>query len=154
MHGPIVTTLTENPILTLFIVIGLGYLLGEISFFGFRFGIVGVLFVGLAVGSLGPSISVPEVIPTLGLIIFIYTIGIQSGPEFFKSLRERGYRDSVFAPGDRGFGRGTHAAGLASGAFDAPSRGRPLHGRHDEYASAGGGTRIAARARPRCRALS
>ena len=48
MHGPIVTTLTENPILTLFIVIGLGYLLGEISFFGFRFGIVGVLFVGLA----------------------------------------------------------------------------------------------------------
>ena len=97
MHGPIVTTLTENPILTLFIVIGLGYLLGEISFFGFRFGIVGVLFVGLAVGSLGPSISVPEVIPTLGLIIFIYTIGIQSGPEFFKSLRERGYRDSAFA---------------------------------------------------------
>jgi len=40
------------------------------------------------------------VIPTLGLIIFIiyiYTIGIQSGPEFFKSLRERGYRGSVFA---------------------------------------------------------
>ena len=90
MHGTIVTTLTENPILTLFIVIGLGYLLGEISFFGFRFGISGVLFVGLAVGSLGPSISVPEVVPTLGLIIYIYTIGIQSGPEFFTSLRERG----------------------------------------------------------------
>lgn len=51
----------------------------------------------LAVGSLSPSISVPEVIPTLGLIIFIYTIGIQSGHEFFKSLRERGCRYSVFA---------------------------------------------------------
>ena len=88
MPGPIVTTLTENPILTLFVVIGLGYLLGEISFFGFRFGIVGVMFVGLAVGSLGPSI-VPEVIPTLGLIIFICTIGLQSGSEFFKSLRGR-----------------------------------------------------------------
>jgi putative transport protein len=97
VHGPIVTTLTENPILTLFIVIGLGYLLGETSFFGFRFGIAGVLFVGLAVGSLGPSISVPEVIPTLGLIIFIYTIGLQSGPAFFKSLREQGYRTTVFA---------------------------------------------------------
>ena len=97
MHGPIVTTLTENPILTLFIVIGLGYLLGEVSFFGFRFGIAGVLFVGLAMGSLGPSISVPEVIPTLGLIIFIYTIGLQSGPAFFKSLREQGYRTTVFA---------------------------------------------------------
>ena len=97
MHGRIVTTLAENPILTLFIVIGLGYLLGEISVFGFRFGTAGVLFVGLAVGSLGPAISIPEVIPTLGLIIFIYTIGIQSGPEFFKSLREGGYRDGVFA---------------------------------------------------------
>ncbi len=97
MHSLIVSTLTANPILTLFVVIGLGYLLGEFSFFGFRLGIVGVLFVGLAVGSLGPSISVPEVIPTLGLIIFIYTIGIQSGPEFFNSLRKRGYRDSVFA---------------------------------------------------------
>jgi putative transport protein len=97
MLGPIVTALAENPILTLFIVIGLGYLLGEISLFGFRFGIAGVLFVGLAVGSLGPSISIPEVIPTLGLIIFVYTIGIKIGPEFFKSLRERGYRDSVFA---------------------------------------------------------
>ena len=97
MLGTLVTTLAENPILTIFIVIGLGYLWGEISLFGFRFGIVGVLFVGLAVGSLGPSISIPEVIPTLGLIIFIYTIGIQTGPEFFNSLRERGYRDSVFA---------------------------------------------------------
>lgn len=97
MHGLVVNTLTENPILTLFIVIGLGYLLGEISFLGLRFGVVGVLFVGLAVGSLGPSISVPEVIPTLGLIIFIYTIGLQSGPEFFKSLRQQGYRITVFA---------------------------------------------------------
>jgi len=97
MPGSIVSTLADNPILTLFIVIGLGYLLGEISVFGFRLGTAGVLFVGLAVGSLGPAISIPEVIPTLGLIIFIYTIGIQSGPEFFRSLRQRGYRDSLFA---------------------------------------------------------
>jgi len=67
MPGAVVTTLADNPILTLFIVIGLGYLLGEISVLGFRFGIVGVLFMGLAIGKLSPSISVPEVIPTLGL---------------------------------------------------------------------------------------
>jgi len=97
MPASVISTLAGNPILTLFIVIGLGYLLGEISVFGFRYGITGVLFMGLVVGSLGPAISVPEVIPTLGLIIFIYTIGIQSGPEFFQSLRQRGYRDSVFA---------------------------------------------------------
>ena len=97
MHGLVVSTLTQNPILTLFVVIGLGYVLGETRLFGFRFGVATVLFVGLAVGSLSPSISVPETIPTLGLIIFIYTIGIQTGPEFFKSLRQQGYRQSLFA---------------------------------------------------------
>jgi len=130
MPGSIVTTLADNPILTLFIVIGLGYLLGEISVFGFRLGTAGVLFVGLAVGSLGPAISIPEVIPTLGLIIFIYTIGIQSGPEFFASLRQRGYRDSVFALLIVVLGAGmtvlvsrpahltrAHAAGLYTGAM-------------------------------------
>jgi len=56
----IVTTLAENPILTLFIVIGLGYLLGEICVFGFRLGTAGVLFVGLAVGSLGRRSPFPK----------------------------------------------------------------------------------------------
>jgi putative transport protein len=97
MLASITSALASNPILTLFVVVGLGYLVGELSLFGFRFGVVGVLFVGLAVGSLNSSISVPEVIPTLGLIIFIYTIGIQSGPSFFDSFRKRGSRDAVFA---------------------------------------------------------
>ena len=83
MIAHLTNALGANPLLTLFLVIGGGYLFGRINFLGFRFGVAGVLFVGLAVGSLGPSISVPEAIPTLGLIIFIYTIGIQSGPAFF-----------------------------------------------------------------------
>jgi len=95
----IVQTLAENPILTLFVVIGLGYLVGQISIFGFRFGVAGVLFTGLALGSLSPHISVPEVIPTLGLILFIYTIGIHSGSGFFESFRTQGWRDSLFALG-------------------------------------------------------
>lgn len=97
MLASITSALAANPILTLFVVVGLGYLVGELSLFGFRFGVVGVLFVGLAVGSLNSAISVPEVIPTLGLIIFIYTIGIQSGPSFFDSFRKRGSRDALFA---------------------------------------------------------
>jgi putative transport protein len=97
MIPQLTNTLGANPLLTLFVVIGCGYLFGRINFFGFRFGVAGVLFLGLAVGSLGPSISVPEVIPTLGLIMFIYTIGIQSGPAFFASLRKSGCRDSLLA---------------------------------------------------------
>jgi putative transport protein len=97
MLGPVASVLADNPILTLFVVIGLGYLLGEISFRGFRFGVAGVLFMGLAIGSLHPAISVPEVIPSLGLIIFVYTIGIQSAAGFFESFRVSGYRDILFA---------------------------------------------------------
>jgi putative transport protein len=97
MLGSVVSVLADNPILTLFVVIGLGYLLGEISFRGFRFGVAGVLFVGLAIGSLHPAISVPEVVPSLGLIIFVYTIGIQSAAGFFESFRASGYRDILFA---------------------------------------------------------
>ena len=96
MQG-VVNALVQYPVLTLFVVIGLGYLLGEINFFGFRFGVAGVLFMGLAVGALHPKVALPEIVSTLGLIIFVYAIGIHSGPAFFASFRKQGYRDTVFA---------------------------------------------------------
>src|SRR5512146_1956874 len=74
----LISTLSSMPILTLFVVIGLGYLLGQIN------------IVGIAIGSLSPNIALPEIVSTLGLIIFVYTIGIQSGPAFFASFREQG----------------------------------------------------------------
>jgi putative transport protein len=95
--GSIINTLSAMPVLTLFAVIGLGYLLGQISIFGFRFGLAGVLFVGIAIGALSPAIALPEIVSTLGLIIFVYTIGIQSGPAFFASFREQGKRANFLA---------------------------------------------------------
>ena len=59
MTASLVGALSESSILTLFVVIGFGFLLGEVSVFGFRFGVAGVLFAGLAVGSLSPLITVP-----------------------------------------------------------------------------------------------
>ena len=85
----LVSTLTEVPLLTLFVVIGLGYVLGQINFFGFRFGVAGVLFAGLAVGSLSPAIRMPEVVGSLGLIIFLYAIGIHSHPPLLPSLHNQ-----------------------------------------------------------------
>ena len=95
----LVGALSESPILTLFVVIGLGFLLGEISFFGFRFGVAGVLFVGLGVGSLNRGITVPEIVPTLGLILFVYAMGVSSGRAFFDAFRRQGYRDNALAAG-------------------------------------------------------
>jgi len=92
-----VDLLVQTPILTLFLVIGLGFLVGEVPIFGFRFGVAAVLFVGLGIGALSPKIGIPDAIPTLGLIIFVYTIGIASAPALKRGFRERGYQDSLLA---------------------------------------------------------
>jgi putative transport protein len=90
--------LSESSILTLFVVIGLGFLLGEVSFFGLRFGVAGVLFAGLALGSLSPLVTVPEAVSTLGLVLFVYAMGVSSGRAFFDAFR-RGYRQNALAAG-------------------------------------------------------
>src|SRR5262245_7073148 len=101
MHIPssLVSALSGSPILTLFVVIGLGFLLGQVSLFGFRFGIAGVLFVGLAVGSFSPLITLPEIVPTLGLVLFVYAMGVSSGRAFFDAFGREGYRINAVAAG-------------------------------------------------------
>ncbi|RIK16836.1 MAG: transporter [Anaerolineae bacterium] len=88
--------LIEEPLLLLFIVSGLGYLLGNIKVKGISLGVAAVLFVGLAFGALSPDMHLPPVIVDLGLIIFVYTIGLSSGPGFFASFRRKGLRDNSF----------------------------------------------------------
>jgi putative transport protein len=97
MYSAITSVLAGNPILALFVVIGLGYLLGEINFWGFRFGIAGVLFAGIAIGALDSNIHIPEAVASLGLIIFVYTLGIQAGPAFFSGFRRQGYQQTLLA---------------------------------------------------------
>jgi putative transport protein len=101
MHimSSLVGALSGSPILTLFVVIGLGFLLGQVSVFGFQFGIAGVLFVGLAVGSLSPLVTLPEIVPSLGLVLFVYALGVSSGRAFFDAFRRDGYRDTALATG-------------------------------------------------------
>lgn len=86
----------ENPILLLFIVAGIGYWVGSISIRGSNLGVAAVLFVGLIFGGLSPDLYIPEVIIFLGLAIFVYTVGLSSGPSFFATFRRRGTRDIVF----------------------------------------------------------
>lgn len=69
MRESITGFLTEFPIVTLFGVIGIGYLLGEIRILGFRLGVAGVLFAGLAVGSVGLGVALPSIVSTFGLIL-------------------------------------------------------------------------------------
>jgi putative transport protein len=81
--------LTQFPVVTLFGVIGIGYLL-EVRLFGFRLGVAGVLFTGLAAGALGPGVAPPSIVSSVGLILFIHSIGIQFGPGFVNPFRSEG----------------------------------------------------------------
>ena len=102
--------LAASPLLLLFTVIGLGWLAGSIRLFGFSLGPAAVLFVGIGIGSLDPRLRIPELLYVLGLVLFVYTIGLQSGPSFFSSFGRRALRANVFAAGSI-----LLAAGLAWG---------------------------------------
>ncbi|MEM9920693.1 MAG: TrkA C-terminal domain-containing protein [Bacteroidota bacterium] len=86
----------ENPILLLFLVAAIGYGLGSIRLQRSSLGVAAVLFVGLGFGALDPELHIPDMVVFLGLAIFVYTIGLQSGPSFFSNLRRRGLRDVTF----------------------------------------------------------
>lgn len=87
-------------ILALVAVVGL--FIGNVKFRGIGLGIGGVLFVIIAyhfVSQAGMTLSsdMLHVIQEFGLILFVYTIGIQVGPGFFASLRVSGLRLNLFA---------------------------------------------------------
>ena len=92
----IIDFLVKEPLLLLFIVAGLGYLLGHVKVRGISLGVAAVLFVGLGFGALSPDMAMPNVIVEIGLIIFVYTIGLSSGPGFFASFKRKGLRDNTF----------------------------------------------------------
>lgn len=87
--------LIDNPLILLFLVAAIGYPLGQIKVRGSSLGVAAVLFVGLAFGSIDPNLKLPEVIYVLGLILFVYTIGLSSGPAFVASLRREGLRNNL-----------------------------------------------------------
>lgn len=78
------------------IVLGLagaaGTALGRIRLAGVSLGVAGVLFAGLVLGHFRFAVEahVLEFVREFGLVLFVYTLGLQIGPGFFASLRERG----------------------------------------------------------------
>jgi putative transport protein len=99
MLTPIAHLLQARPLLLLFGVAALGYFAGRLRFFGFSLGVAAVLFAGVLVGWAVPGVALPDFVPELGLVLFVYTVGLASGPGFFASLRLRGVRDNLLALG-------------------------------------------------------
>ena len=87
----------SQPILTAFLAIGLGYLVGQISIFGFSLGVGAVLFVGLAIGAFAPKAQITGPIGLTGLIMFLYGIGILYGRQFFEGMVGAGQKYNLLA---------------------------------------------------------
>jgi putative transport protein len=75
-----------QPILAVFLAIGLGYLVGQLNIGGFSLGVGAVLFVGLAIGAFAPKAQISGPIGLTGLIMFLYGIGILYGRQFFEGV--------------------------------------------------------------------
>jgi putative transport protein len=87
----------SQPILTAFLAIGLGYLVGQISVGGFSLGVGAVLFVGLAIGAFAPKAQITGPIGLTGLIMFLYGIGILYGRQFFEGMVGVGQKYNLLA---------------------------------------------------------
>lgn len=78
----------------LFLVIGLGIAIGKIKVKGISFDLSAVIFVAIFLGYLyntaGIDFTIPPIIQSVGLVLFIYTIGMQAGPSFFNAFKEQG----------------------------------------------------------------
>jgi len=80
----------SQEMLLLFLVLPLGYWLGLIKIKGIAFGSAGVLFVALIFGYAG--FTLPKSIMDIGLILFVYSVGLAVGPKFFSGFRKQGMR--------------------------------------------------------------
>ncbi len=88
--------LQKQPVLTLFLILGIGYLIGGLKIRGFSLGsVAGVLFAGLFFGHFGFKMSPGA--QSVGFALFIFSVGYQAGPRFFDVLMEDGLKYFLLA---------------------------------------------------------
>lgn len=100
-----------------------GTALGKIRVRGVGLGVAGVLFAGLLLGHFKLSVDahVLEFVREFGLILFVYTLGLQIGPGFFASLRSRGLALNAWAATIVLFGAAISVAWILSGKLTVPA---------------------------------
>lgn len=99
LHDLLWQETVAHTILIYSLIIVTGVFLGKLKIFGVSLGITFVLFAGLAAGHFGLSANhlVIEFVKDFGLILFVFSIGLQVGPGFFSSFRKGGLSLNIMA---------------------------------------------------------
>lgn len=91
-----VELLRQQPALVVFLVIGIGYVVGRLRIGGIQLGAAtGVLLSGLLLGHLGAHGSGGS--QSIGFMLFIYCVGLRAGPQFFSAFRQNGGKFAILA---------------------------------------------------------
>ena len=116
----------------------LGMALGSLKFRGIGLGTAGVLFAGILVGHFGEAVDhhTLDFVKEFGLILFVFTIGLQLGPGFFAALRQQGVKMNVLAAAIVILGAVERAAHRLARGFRRRGRARHFFRRLDQYALA------------------
>ena len=96
MGDVLVGLLRKHPEVTFFLVLGIGYLLGKLKLGKFTLGAVpGTLMTGVLVGQLGVKVS-GEIMQCF-LLLFLFSTGFRTGPQFFRGLKRDGVQQAALA---------------------------------------------------------
>lgn len=86
----------QNPVIPIFLTLGLGFWLGGLRYKSFSLGpVTATLIVGVVIGQLGIPIS--DTVKSLAFMLFLFAIGYSVGPQFFKSFKGDGVKQICFA---------------------------------------------------------
>ena len=80
------SNLMANPLMTVFLVGALGYLVGSITVKGINLGTAGVLLVALVFGHFGFTLN--SAVRNIGLVLFVCSVGFIAGPKFFRNMKQ------------------------------------------------------------------
>ena len=84
-----IANLSSHLAISLFLIIGLGLAIGNVKFAGLSLGASAILLVGMLFGHFG--VRLPKEISDLGVVLFVYSVGLQVGPRFFRAVISKGF---------------------------------------------------------------
>lgn len=90
-----------HSVLILSLVIAFGIMLGKIKISGISLGVTWILFVGIVFGHFNLNLNehLLHFLKEFGLILFVYSIGLQVGPGFFSAFKKGGFTLNMLAMG-------------------------------------------------------